>query len=100
MEEAVAQSVGPVDIAVILFEGDLDQGGIREAVSRAVDLGTVRVLDVLLGRKDETGAVRLFDSEAPEAAEELLGFPTVAPDLIAEDDAMAIAAEMQADSPS
>ncbi|MDN5763660.1 MAG: DUF6325 family protein [Microlunatus sp.] len=95
MQEAVAQSVGPVDIAVILFEGELDQGGIREAVSRAVDLGTVRVLDVLLVRKDPDGAVTMFDAESPEQAEELLGFPTAVPDLIGEADAMAIAAEMQ-----
>lgn len=62
------------------------------------DAGSVRVLDVLLVRKNDDGSVELFDSESPEAAEELLGFPTDLPDLIGEEDALAIAAEMQAGS--
>ena len=48
--------------------------------------------------QDDDGSVELFDSESPEAAEELLGFPTDLPDLIGEQDALAIAAEMQAGS--
>ncbi len=98
MEAAVVPPTGPVDVAVIVFEGELDQGGIRAAVARAVDAGSVRVLDVLLVHKNDDGSVDLFDSESPEAAEELLGFPTDLPDLIGEEDALAIAAEMQAGS--
>ena len=66
----------------------------REAVADAVDRGAVRVLDVLLVRKDPDGSVLLFDAESAEGAEELLGFPTVLPDLVGEDDALAIAEEM------
>ena len=86
--------IGPVDLAVIGFRGELRQGGIRDAVARAVDRGAVRVLDVLLVRKDDDGSVLMFDAESPEGAEELLGFPTVMPDLVGEEDALAIAAEM------
>ena len=86
--------IGPVDLAVIGFRGELRQGGIRDAVARAVDQGAVRVLDVLLVRKDDDGSVRMYDAESPEGAEELLGFPTVMPDLVGEEDALAIAAEM------
>ncbi|MEO5744662.1 MAG: DUF6325 family protein [Terracoccus sp.] len=98
MEAAVVPPTGSVDVAVIVFEGELDQGGIRAAVARAVDAGSVRVLDVLLVRKNDDGSVDLYDSESPEAAEELLGFPTDLPDLIGEEDALAIATEMQAGS--
>jgi len=59
-----------------------------------VEQGAVRVLDVLLVRKDDDGSVRLFDAESPEGAEELLGFPTILPDLVGEEDAQAIAEEM------
>jgi hypothetical protein len=83
-----------VDLAVIGFRGELRQSGIRDAVARAVDRGAVRVLDVLLVRKDDDGSVLMFDAESPEGAEELLGFPTVMPDLVGEEDALAIAAEM------
>jgi hypothetical protein len=83
-----------VDLAVIGFRGELRQEGIRDAVARAVDRGAVRVLDVLLVRKEDDGSVRMSDAESPEGAEELLGFPTVMPDLVGEEDALAIAAEM------
>ena len=52
------------------------------------------MLDVLLVRKEDDGSVRMFDAESPEGAEELLGFATVMPDLVGEEDALAIAAEM------
>ncbi|GAA3692241.1 hypothetical protein GCM10022399_05490 [Terrabacter ginsenosidimutans] len=83
-----------MDLAVIGFRGELRQEGIRDAVARAVDRGAVRVLDVLLVRKEDDGSVRMFDAESPEGAEELLGFPTVMPDLVGEEDALTIAAEM------
>ena len=95
MAAAVVPLTGPVDVVVIVFKGELDQGGIRAAVARAVDAGSVRVLDVLLVLlvlKNDDGSVELFDSESPEAAEELLGFQTDLPDLICEQDALATAA--------
>ena len=94
MSTVTTGPIGRVDLAVIGFRGELRQGGIRDAVARAVDRGAVRVLDVLLVRKDDDGSVLMFDAESPEGAEELLGFPTVMPDLVGEEDALAIAAEM------
>lgn len=94
MSTATTAPIGPVDLAVIGFRGELRQGGIRDAVARAVDRGAVRVLDVLLVRKDDDGSVRLYDAESNEGAEDLLGFPTMRPDLVGEEDALAIAAEM------
>ena len=91
---AAGSPIGPVDLAVIGFRGELRQDGIRDAVARAVERGAVRVLDVLLVRKDDDGSVRLFDAESPEGAEALLGFPTILPDLVGEEDAQAIADEM------
>ena len=54
---AAGAPIGPVDLAVIGFRGELRQDGIRDAVARAVDRGAVRVLDVLLVRKDDDGSV-------------------------------------------
>lgn len=93
MSRAV-RPVGPVDIAVIGFAGDLGGTGIAAAVARAVADGAVRVLDVLVVRKDDAGAVTMVDAETTEGAEELLGFPADLPDMVGEDDALAIAAEM------
>jgi hypothetical protein len=90
----MSRPVGPVDLAVIGFTGELREGGIRDAIARAVDQGAVRVLDVLLVRKEDDGTVLMYDAETPGGAEELLGFPAVLPDLVGEDDARAIAEEM------
>lgn len=96
MDDEDSNPLGPVDLAVVLFAGEIDQSGIRAAVASAVTGGAVRVLDVLLVRKDLNGAVTLHDAESPASAAELLGFPTSLPDLIGEEDAAAVAAEMDA----
>jgi hypothetical protein len=98
MSTATRRPVGPVDLAVIGFTGELRQGGVRQAIADAVDRGSVRVLDVLLVRKDADGTVLMYDAETAGETDELLGFPTELPDLIGEDDALAIAEEMPNDS--
>jgi hypothetical protein len=98
MTTAPSRPVGPVDLAVIGFTGELRQGGIRQAVADAVEAGSVRVLDLLLVRKDADGSVEIYDAEDSGENQELLGFPTDLPDLIGEEDARAIAAEMAPDS--
>lgn len=98
MSNATRRPLGPVDLAVIGFTGELRQGGVRQAIADAVERGSVRVLDVLLVRKDADGAVLMFDAENAGETDELLGFPTELPDLVGEDDALAIAEEMPLDS--
>ena len=98
MSTATRRPLGPVDLAVIGFAGELRQGGVRQAIADAVDRGAVRVLDVLLVRKDADGKVLMFDAESSGEADELLGFPTELPDLVGEEDARAIADEMPVDS--
>ncbi|HWO51244.1 MAG TPA: DUF6325 family protein [Ornithinibacter sp.] len=98
MSTATRRPLGPVDLAVIGFAGELRQGGVRQAIADAVDRGAVRVLDVLLVRKDADGKVLMFDAESSGDSDELLGFPTELPDLVGEEDARAIADEMPLDS--
>ncbi len=98
MSTATRRPLGPVDLAVIGFAGELRQGGVRQAIADAVDRGSVRVLDVLLVRKEADGTVLMFDAESSGESDELLGFPTDLPDLVGEDDARAIAEEMPLDS--
>ncbi len=98
MSDARTRVLGPVDLAVIGFTGELRQGGVRQAIADAVDRGAVRVLDVLVVRKDADGTVLMYDAETAGEADELLGVPTELPDLVGEDDALAIAEEMPLDS--
>jgi hypothetical protein len=94
MSPAPSRPAGPVDIAVIGFSGELRQGGIRQAIADAVGTGAVRVLDVVLVRKEDDGTVIILDAEKAEGSEELLGFPTELPDLVGVEDVMAIAEEI------
>ena len=98
MSTSPTAPVGPVDLAVIGFAGELRQGGIRQAVADAVESGTVRVLDLLLVRKEADGEVYLYDAEDSGENEEVLGFPAEVPDLIGEEDARVIAEQMVPDS--
>jgi hypothetical protein len=98
MTSAPSKPLGPVDLAVIGFSGELRQGGIRQAVSAAVHACSVRILDVLLVRKEPDGSVLMYDAEDSGENEELLGFPTDLPDLVGEDDARAIAEQMAPDT--
>ena len=98
MSTATRRPLGPVDLAVVGITGELRQGGVRHAIADAVDRGSVRVLDVLLVRKEADGTVLMYDAETAGETDELLGFPTDLPDLVGEDDALAIAEEMPNDS--
>ncbi len=94
MTAAEHQPYGPVDIAVIGFAGSLEDTGIAGAIAEAVTAGSVRVLDVLIVEKDAEGAVTMVDAETTEGSADLLGFPADLPDMVGEEDARAIAAEM------
>ena len=45
-------SVGPVDVAVILFEGNKLSGDVAPALAELNDSGTVRIIDFAFVRKE------------------------------------------------
>lgn len=57
---------GPVDVAVISFEGDRFKSEIAPALAQVVDRGIVRIVDVLFIAKDEAGKVRTFELDDAE----------------------------------
>lgn len=86
-----ARDLGPVDVAVIgLPDHAVPHGAVRAAMARAVDSGAVRVLDLLLVMKDHDGALVILDAEDPHESAELLGFPADVPDLLGQEDAVAV----------
>jgi hypothetical protein len=65
-----ADTVGPVDVAVIGFVGDAFHGEIAPALRELVDAGTVRIIDLAFVRKAADGtttAVEIADSEIADA---------------------------------
>lgn len=57
---------GPVDVAVISFEGDRFKSEIAPALAQVVERGIVRIVDVLFIAKDEAGNVRTFELDDAE----------------------------------
>src|SRR3954465_5724594 len=53
--------LGPVDWIVVEFPGSKFKGEIAPTLDDLVERGTVRVLDLLLIRKDEAGALEFFE---------------------------------------
>ena len=61
--------LGPVDWLVVEFPGSQFKGEIAPALSDLVDRGIIRVLDLLILRKDEDGSIEAFELSDLEEAE-------------------------------
>lgn len=67
-----ADSIGPVDVAVIAFDGNQFNGDVAPALAALHDSGTVRVIDVAFVRKEADGTtsfVEVGDADVAEAFE-------------------------------
>lgn len=56
-----ADSIGPVDVAVIAFEGNQFNGDVAPALADLQASGTVRVIDVAFLRKEADGATAVVE---------------------------------------
>jgi hypothetical protein len=67
-----AESIGPVDVAVIMFDGNQFNGDVAPALADLHDSGTVRVIDVAFVLKDldgTTSVVEVGDADVADAFE-------------------------------
>jgi hypothetical protein len=71
-----AETVGPVDVAVIVFEGGRFSGDVAPSILELADSGVVRIIDVSFVQKGEDGtvaAVEAADSDVADAFERITG---------------------------
>lgn len=71
-----AATVGPVDFAVLMFEGNKFNGDVAPALAQLQDDGVVRILDAAFVYKDALGStaiVEIEDSEVADAFERVTG---------------------------
>ena len=93
--------LGPVDYIVLGFQGNNFDGSIMRELSKAVDDGIIRVIDLLFITKDEAGNVA--EGEFRDQSEDLkqalgeLGFERTVP-FITESDVEKVGAQMQNDT--
>ena len=89
--------LGPIELLVVKFPGNQFTGEILPAMMELIDNGTVRVIDLLLVKKDEEGRVALF--ELSDLEPDVLGiFAPLVTDvtpLLNEDDAFGLAASLE-----
>lgn len=75
-ETLYSNSIGPVDVAVIAFEGNKFTGEVAPALVELVEKGIVRILDLSFITKDAEGnvaAIEATDFELDEAFHNLTG---------------------------
>ena len=91
-----ADAVGPVDVAVIMFDGNSFNGDVVPALADLHDGGTVRVLDLAFVRKDADGSTAIVEVGDADVAE---AFERVGPqfDLLNDEDLDEIADGLQPD---
>jgi Family of unknown function (DUF6325) len=62
MSDTTAQSLGPVQMLVVGFDGNRFEGRILAELERLSAINVVRVLDLLFVSKDESGAVTALEA--------------------------------------
>ena len=90
-------TLGPVDVYIIGFPGNQFTGRIAPAVLDLVDNGTIRIIDVLLVIKDETGNVTSVEmADLTEAAgPSFMSIEIAQPGALGQDDAEEISEDLE-----
>jgi hypothetical protein len=89
--------LGPVDWIVVEFPGSRFNGEIAPALRDLVDREVVRVLDLLVLKKDADGALDAFELSDLDTSEigELRGYESELAMLLSEEDVTAVAAAIE-----
>lgn len=99
MQETLqADAIGPVDVAVIAFEGNDFNGDVAPALADLQASGTVRVIDVAFLRKEADGAtavVEVADAAIADAFDRITGSQI---DLLNDADLSNLASALEPDS--
>jgi len=92
--------LGPVDWIVVEFPGSTFNGEIAPALKDLVDRDIVRVLDLLMLKKDGAGEIEAFEISDMDTSEvgELRSYEAELAMLLSEDDVTAAAAAIEPDS--
>lgn len=85
------ESVGPVDLAVIVFEGDNFQGEMLFEMQELLDAGTIRLLDATFIRRGADDEITIIEVEDQTMAGVLGSFLTDRFDMLSEEDIAAVA---------
>lgn len=91
-------TVGPVDVAVVAFEGDRFDGEIAPALRELQQDGTVRVIDLSFVRKAADGSVEIVELSDQQVTEAFLQLTLDQFDLLSDEDLRAVADSLAPES--
>lgn len=90
-----ADRIGPVDVAVILFEGNKFNGDVAPALEDLNGNGTVRIIDLVFVRKDIDGTTAVVEAEDAEVAQAFERVADAHFDLLSDEDLAEITEELE-----
>ena len=86
---------GPVDLIVAAFDGDAPAPSVLAALAEQVDAGLVRLLDMLIVRRDDDGELTFEDiGTGGDLHPDFAGVELVASGLVSNEDAEALASDL------
>ncbi len=91
-------TVGPVDVAVVAFDGNRFHGEVAPALLELQESGTVRILDLTFIRKDGDGSVSVVEVADSEVAAAFERVTQVEFDLLSAQDLDEVAAGLEPES--
>jgi uncharacterized membrane protein len=83
--------IGPVDVAVIAFEGNQFNGEVAPALAELNERGVVRIIDLAFVRKDEDGTTAFVEVEDADVANLFAQVHGDQFDLLSDEDLTAVA---------
>ncbi|WP_353943311.1 DUF6325 family protein [Streptomyces sp. HUAS MG91] len=93
-----ADAVGPVDVAVVAFEGNRFNGDVAPALRELQRAGTVRILDLSFIHKTGDGSVDVVELADEEVAEAFDHVTDAQFDLLSDEDLRTVADNLPANS--
>jgi hypothetical protein len=93
-----ADSIGPVDVALIAFDGNQFNGDVAPALAELHDSGTVRVIDVAFVRKEADGTTSFVEVGDADVAAAFERVNNTQFDLLSDEDLTDIAESLEPSS--
>ena len=92
------EELGPVDYLVVEFPAETANftGEMAAELAALAEQGTIRILDVLILRKDDDGSIEAFEIDDLDAVDELVALEAEIAEILAAEDVMHLAESMAA----
>jgi hypothetical protein len=97
MADTTIDELGPVDYLVVEFPAGASHftGEMAEELAKLAESGTIRILDVLILRKDADGSVEALEIDDLDEVDDLRVIETQIAEILAEEDVEHLAAAME-----